>query len=188
LYSLTLNNDAALDREALECYREFRGSAESAGLRHFLEIFAPNAPAHPIGDVPRFVNDSVTRLLAGVVRSARPMFLKMPYFGPAALESLCHYDDSLIVGVLGGSAGTTHDAFRLVEQAKKYGARAALFGRKINQAEDQLSFVRFLRAVADDQIAPDDATRAYHAGLERAGISPRRSLPDDLQLTDRTLQ
>ncbi len=188
LYSLTLNNDAALDRESLEQYREFRGAAEPAGLRHFLEIFAPNAPAHPIADVPRFVNDSIARLLAGVVRSARPIFLKIPYFGPAALESLCHYDDSLIVGVLGGAAGTTHDAFRLVEEAKKYGARAALFGRKINQAEDQLSFVRFLRAVADDQLTAAEAARAYHAELERSGLLPHRPLADDLQLTDPTLQ
>ena len=188
LYSLTLNNDAGLDRDSLERYRQFRGLAEPAGLRHFLEVFAPNAASNPIADVPRFVNDSIARLLAGVVRSARPVFLKMPYFGPSALESLCHYDPSLIVGVLGGAAGTTHDAFRLVEQAKKYGARAALFGRKINQAEDQLSLVGFLRAVADDQILPADATRAYHAELQRSGISPHRSLTDDLQLTDPTLQ
>lgn len=187
LYSLTLNNDAGLDRESLERYREFRGLAEQAGVRHFLEVFAPNAPVQPIADVPRFVNDSIARLLAGVVRSARPLFLKMPYFGPAAMESLCHYDPSLVVGILGGRAGTTHDAFRLVEQAKKYGARAALFGRKINQAEDQLAFVRLLRAVADDQLPADEATRAYHAELARAGTPTHRPLTEDLQITDPTL-
>ncbi len=187
LYSVTLNNDTVLDRESLESFREFRSRSVSAGFRYFLEVFAPNAPTNRIADIPRFVNDSIARILAGVVQASRPLFLKMPYFGPAALEALCHFDSSLVVGVLGGSAGTTHDAFRLVEQAKKYGARAALFGRKINQAEDQISMIRLLRGVADDEINPDEAVRAYHAELERFGRHPNRSLSDDLQLTDPTL-
>ena len=188
LYSLTLNNDAILDREALELYRTFRQEATAAGFQHFLEVFAPNAPVQPIADVPRFVNDSIARLLAGIPFRGRPLFLKMPYFGPAALESLCYYDSALIVGVLGGSAGTTLDAFLLVEQAKKHGARAALFGRKINQSEDQLAFVRFLRAVADDQLSATEATKAYHGELQKAGFKPRRTLQDDLQVTDATLK
>jgi len=188
LYSVTFNNDALFDRDALERYREFRGMAEQSGFRHFLEVFAPNAPVNPIADVARFVNDSIARMLAGVVRSARPIFLKMPYFGPGPLEALVHYDNSLIVGILGGIAGTTHDSFQLLAESKKYGAKAALFGRKINQAEDQLSLVRLLRAVADDQMAPAEATRAYHADLERSRIQPRRPLEDDLRLTDPALQ
>src|SRR4051812_25475670 len=44
LYSITFNNDAALDRAALEAYREFREVANSKGFRHFLEVFVPNAP------------------------------------------------------------------------------------------------------------------------------------------------
>jgi hypothetical protein len=183
LYSITLNNDASLDRETLERYGEFRREATAAGFRHFLEVFAPNAPVQPIADVPRFVCDSIARLLAGIPRAARPLFLKIPYFGPAAMERLCHYDRSLVVGVLGGSAGTTLDAFQLVAQAKRHGARAALFGRKVNLAEDQLAFVRFLRAVADDELPPEEATRAYHGELHRQGIHPRRSLADDLQAT-----
>lgn len=188
LYSLTLNNDVEQDRESLELYRAFRQEATAAGFQHFLEVFAPNDPVQPIADIPRFVNDSIVRLLAGVPFNGRPQFLKMPYFGPGPLESLCYYDPSLIVGVLGGSAGTTLDAFLLVEQAKKYGARAALFGRKINQAEDQLAFVRLLRAVADDQISAIEATKAYHGDLQKSGIAPLRALPDDLQVTDATLR
>jgi hypothetical protein len=107
----------------------------------------------------------------------------MPYFGPAAMEALFHYDPSLIIGILGGSAGTTMDAFHLLADAKRHGARAALFGRKINNAEHQLLFVQHLRAVADDQVAPAEAVRAYHGELERAGIRPLRTLQDDLQLT-----
>ncbi len=92
------------------------------------------------------------------------------------------YDPHLVVGILGGSAGTTYDAFKLIAEAQKYGARAALFGRKINQAECQLAFVQFLRLIVDREISPEEAVRAYHAVLERLQIKPRRKLEDDLQL------
>ena len=72
----------------------------------------------------------------------RPLFLKIVYHGPAAMEALARYDRSLVVGILGGSAGTTFDAFHMLWEAKKYGARVALYGRKINNAEHQLSFVQ----------------------------------------------
>ena len=44
--------------------------------------------------------------------------------------------------MLGGGAGTTRDCFELIHQAQKYGARVALFGRKINLAESPLDIVR----------------------------------------------
>jgi hypothetical protein len=183
LYSITFNNNAERDREALEAYKEFRLEAEAKGFRHFLEVFAPNATDdYSIEDVPRYMNDCIARALAGVTKSSRPIFLKIPYSGPAAMEALVHYDPTLIVGILGGSAGTTHDAFQMLWEAKKYGARAALFGRKINNAEDQLTFVRFLRLLADGEILPPDAVRAYHSELEKLDIQPHRSLEDDLQL------
>jgi hypothetical protein len=181
LYSITLNNDARLDRDTLQGYRDFRTEARDAGFRHFLEVFVPNAPVQPVDDVPRFVNDSIGRLLAGIGSNSRPLFLKMPYFGPAAMEQLVSYDSSLVVGILGGSAGTTFDAFQMLWEAKRYGARAALFGRKINNAEHQLAFVRHLRALADGQIEPPDAVRSYHGELDKLGIRPLRSLADDLQ-------
>lgn len=183
LYSITFNNDATRDRETLMGYQEFRLEAERKGFRHFLEVFAPNAPVHEIKDVPRYVNDCIARCLAGVTRQARPLFLKMPYFGPAAMEQLVQYDSNLIPGILGGSAGTTHDAFRMLWEAKKYGARVALFGRKIKEAEDQLLFVRILRALADGEVEPVEAVKDYHGQLQSAGIAPYRSLNDDLQLT-----
>ena len=68
------------------------------------------------------------------------------------MEELVHYDPHLIVGILGGSAGTTYDAFKLLSEAKKYGARVALFGRKINNAENQFAFIRFLRLIADGEV------------------------------------
>jgi len=186
LYSITPAGDAERDAAALEAYRGFRAEAEPARLRHFLEVFAPNLPV-PIPDVGRFLNDFVARTLAGVPGPGRPLFLKLPYHGPRAMEELVAYDPHLVPGVLGGSAGTTHDAFRLLEEARRHGARAALFGRKINRSEHQLTFVRYLRAIADGAIGAAEACRAYHADLERLGIRPNRPLEEDLKLTDRAL-
>ena len=184
LYSVTFNNDSELDRASLEAYKTFRIEAEQKGFRHFLEVFAPNAcTCHCPEDIPRFVNDSIVRALAGVTNRGRPLFLKIPYFGPAAMEVLAGYDRTLIVGILGGSAGTTFDAFHMLWEAKKHGARVALFGRKINNAEHQLTFVSYLRALADDQMGPEEAVRAYHADLERLKIRPHRALEEDLKQT-----
>jgi len=184
LYSVTFNNDVETDLRVLEAYREFRLEAERKGFRHFLEVFDPNAPGeHPPADLPRFINDHIVRTLAGVTSRGRPLFLKIPYHGPAAIEALAGYDRSLVVGILGGSSGTTFDAYHMLWEAKKYGARVALYGRKINNAEHQLTFVKYLRLVADDEIAPAEAVRAYHADLKRLGIRPYRTLEDDLAAT-----
>jgi hypothetical protein len=186
LYSITPAGDAERDAVALEAYRDFRAEAERAGLRHFLEVFSPNVPVS-MPDIGRFLNDFVARALAGVPGPGRPVFLKLPYYGPRVMEELVAYDPHLIPGVLGGSAGTTYDAFRLLEDARGHGARAALFGRKINRSEHQLTFVRHLRAIADGRIGAAEACRSYHADLERLGIRPNRPLTDDLQLTDPAL-
>jgi hypothetical protein len=184
LYSVTFNNDVDVDRRSLDAYKAFRIEAESKGFRHFLEVFDPNAPVHPPADVARFVSDNIARTLAGVTSRGRPIFLKIAYPGPAAMEALVRYDRSLVVGILGGSAGTTFDAYHMLWEAKKYGARVALFGRKINNAENQLSFVHYLRAVADDQLQPEEAVKAYHGALQKLGIRPHRSLDDDLKQTE----
>ena len=185
LYSVTFNNNASTDREVLDAYKAFRLEAEGKGFRHFLEVFAPNAPGeHAPADVANFVNDHIARSLAGVTSRGRPLFLKIPYHGPAAMESLVRYDSSLVVGILGGSAGTTLDAFHMLWEAKKYGARAALYGRKINNSEHQLTFIKYLRAIADGEIHADEAVRAYHADLDKLGIRPYRSLQEDMTRTE----
>ena len=103
------------------------------------------------------------------------------------MEELVRYDPHLVVGILGGSAGTTRDAFQLLADAQKYGAKVALFGRKINNAENQLAFVQFLRLIVDGVIGPVEAVKAYHAVLAKLGIRPHRSLDDDLKLTDQAM-
>jgi hypothetical protein len=146
LYSVTFNNNLEDDLQTLERYKEFREEAERKKFRHFLEIFDPNINNAVAADVaPGFINDLIARTLAGVASAGRPTFLKMVYHGPRAMEELVAYDPHLIVGILGGSAGTTLDAFQLIYDARKYGARVALFGRKINQAEHPLAFIHFLR-------------------------------------------
>jgi hypothetical protein len=85
--------------------------------------------------------------------------------------------------VLGGASGTTYDAFKLLGEAQKYGARVALFGRKINNSENQLAFIKFLRLIADGVVSPEEAVRAYHGVLQELKIRPYRSLEDDMQLT-----
>ena len=182
LYSITFNNDRDRDLEALQQYKAFRIEAEQKGFRHFLELFDPNAPLSPIPDVGRFLNDHIARTLAGVTGRGRPIFLKIPYHGPAAMEALAGYDRTLVPGILGGSAGTTFDAFFQLWEAKKYGARVALYGRKINHAEHQLTFITYLRAIADGQIDdPAEAVRAYHGDLQKLNLTPLRPLADDLQ-------
>lgn len=188
LYSITFVNELDQDREALLWYKSFREEAERKNFRHFLEIFDPNVDAGiPPEKLGEFINDNILRTLAGVPEAGRPSFLKIVYHGPRAMEELAQYDPNLVVGILGGSAGTTYDAFRLIHDAQKYGARVALFGRKINNAEHQLAFIEMLRLITDGRMAPEEAVRVYHGVLQGKGIKPHRKLEDDLQLTDQAM-
>jgi len=184
LYSLTFTNDLDSDRATLRDFADFRREAETKRFRYFLEIFNPNVdPGIPRRAIPGFLNDHVVRTLAGITSAARPLFLKIPYNGPRALEELAAYDPAVIVGILGGGAGTTMDAFQLLHEAQKHGARVALFGRKINHSEQPLAFIEFLRRIADGEVGPVEAVKAYHAALARQGIKPHRTLRADLQAT-----
>ncbi len=187
LYSITFTNNLDYDHQALCAFQDFRIEAEKKQFRYFLEIFNPNVdPGIPDKKVGAFLNDHVVRTLAGVTRAGRPVFLKIPYNGPGALEELVSYDPQLIVGILGGSSGTTLDAFQLIHDAKKYGARVALFGRKINLSEHPLAFIELLRRIVDGEVAPLEAVKAYHGVLQQLGIAPIRSLQQDMLLTKTT--
>ncbi|MGA2256380.1 MAG: hypothetical protein ABSG53_17155 [Thermoguttaceae bacterium] len=181
LYSITLNNDLGRDHQTLTAYKAFREEAAAKDFRHFLEVFDPNALQNPVPDLGRYINDMIVRTLAGAANKERPLFLKVVYHGPAAMEQLVSYDSRLVVGILGGASGTTLDAFHQLWEAKKHGARVALYGRMINNAEHQLTFIEHLRALADGHLQPVEAVRSYHAALARLGIRPFRRLEDDLQ-------
>ena len=185
LYSVTFNNVIERDLQTLQAYRDFRIEAEQKGFRHFLEVFDPNASSAVEPELlGHFINDHIVRLLAGIPRAGRPIFLKIVYHGPRIMEELASYDPHLVPGILGGASGTTYDAFRLLAEAKKYGARAALYGRKINNAEHQLAYIEFLRLIADGLMTPEDAVAAYHDILQKLGIKPYRSLEEDMELTN----
>ena len=184
LYSVTFTNDLDRDYETLRVFKEFREEAERKNFRYFLEVFDPNVdPGISAEMVDGFINDHIIRSLAGVTGRGRPVFLKIVYRGPKAMEELAAYDPNVIVGILGGGAGTTYDAFKLIGEAQKHGARVALFGRKINQAEHPLAFIEMLRRIVEHEISPEEAVRAYHGVLQAAGIAPLRKLADDSQLT-----
>ncbi len=76
----------------------------------------------------------------------------------------------------------------MLADARKYGVRVALYGRKINHAENQLAFISFLRLIVDGVLGPVEAVKAYHAVLRKLGIPPRLSLEDDLKVTAAALQ
>ena len=189
LYSITFTNDIDADIASLEAFRDFRADAAANGFSYFLEVFNPNVERGLSAEaIPEFVNDAIVRCLAGLTEAERPKFLKIAYNGPRALEELASFDPSLVVGVLGGGAGTTRDCFELIHHAQKYGARVALFGRKINLAESPLDVVRLMRAVADGAIAPLEAVKNYHAALQKQGLKPTREIGLDSAITESVLK
>ena len=189
LYSVTFLNDTAHDAHALEEFALFREEAASIGFRYFYEVFNPNvACGLERKELGEFMNDCILRSLAGLTKAERPEFLKIVYNGPAALEELASFDPSLVVGVLGGGAGTTRDTFELLRQAERYGGRVALFGRKINLAEAPLDLLVLMRKVVEGDLSSEEAVRAYHGELQKQKIAPTRSLDDDLAITEEVLK
>jgi hypothetical protein len=189
LYSITFTNDIDADLASLTAFRVFREDAAANGVSYFLEIFNPNVERGLDAEsMPQFVNDAIVRCLAGLTEAERPKFLKIAYNGPRALEELASFDPGLVVGVLGGGAGTTRDCFELIYQAQKHGARVALFGRKINLAESPLDIVRLMRAVSDGALTPLEAVEDYHEALRRKGLQTTRDFTDDSEITEAVLR
>jgi hypothetical protein len=189
LYSVTFNNDLDHDYATVAAYRAFREDAVHHKFRHFLEVFNPNAPKNLDPKImPFFVNDMIMRVLAGVSSVERPLFLKMPFNGRKAMEELASHDPALVIGILGGSAGTTRDCFELLSQGEKSGARVALFGRKINLAESPLDLVALFRPVLESKVTPAEAVKSYHATLAKKKLRPKRALEDDMKITEPVLE
>ena len=194
LYSVTFYNDLAADLRSLNHYRDFRLQARENQMQHFLEVFNP---AYDIGltQTPQktalgdYINDMILKTLAGVTKHDAPLFLKMQFNGHRAMSDLAAYDpENLVVGILGGAAGTTRDTFELAKQAEQAGARVALFGRKINLAEAPIELVRLMRSVIEETINSEQAVKDYHRYLEDQQLTPQRSLHEDLQVTDPVLK
>ena len=189
LYSVTFNNDLDHDYKSLTAYNEFRAEASRHKFRHFLEVFNPNAPQGLSPDqVPAFVNDNILRTVAGMTKADRPLFLKMPFNGRRWMEELAGYDPELVVGILGGSGGTTRDTFELLHQGEKSGARIALFGRKIKLAESPLDLLSLFPRVVGRDLSPEEAVKSYHATLAKKNLRAVRTLEDDQQITEPVLE
>ena len=188
LYSITFNNDLSADYAHLEAYNAFRAEASKLKFRHFLEVFNPNAPKNLSPEqVPAFVNDNILRCVAGMTSADAPLFLKMPFNGRKAMEELAGYDRNLVVGILGGSGGTTRDTFELLHQGEKSGARVALFGRKIKLSESPIDLVHLFRRVVERDLTPEQGVKEYHAILRKKGLTSVRSLEDDQKITESAL-
>jgi DhnA family fructose-bisphosphate aldolase class Ia len=190
LYSVTFCNDVECDRETLAAYRVFRAAAAKFKLRHFLEVFNPAFDINlRHAEIGHYINDCIVRALGGVMAADRPLFLKLQYNGPKAMEELAVYDPKqLIVGVLGGGKGTTRDTFELALQAERHGGRVALFGRKINLAEAPVDLVELMRRVVEGEMSSQDAVKDYHDRLDKLHLKPHRPLKDDLEITDPVLK
>jgi hypothetical protein len=189
LYSVRLNNELDHDISTLRAYTGFRREARAAGVRHVLEVFNPNAPSGLASqDVAAFVNDSIIRLLASVTDAERPLFLSTSFNGGQALEELTRHDPTLMVGVIGGPAGTTRDTLELLVQARNRGARAAVLGRKIQRAESQRDLLATVRRVLRGELSATDGVAAYHGALRAAGTAPLRSLDRDQEISEPVLR
>ncbi len=191
LYSVTFCNQVDIDAENAEAYSAFRAEAAAHGMRHFLEVFNPafDIRLKDGADIGAFINDNIVRVLAGVISADQPKFLKIQYNGARAMEELASYDPGhLVPGILGGTKGTTRDTFELIAQAAKHGARVALFGRKINLAEDSVALVTLMRQVVEGTVKPEEAVRAYHDGLAKKGLKSDRPLAEDIAITDPVLK
>ena len=191
LYSITFSNQRDIDALNAEAYTAFRAEANAHDMRHFLEVFNPAFDINLADgvDIGSFVNDNIVRTLAGVMEADYPHFLKIQYNGPRAMEEIASFDPGhLIIGILGGAKGTTRDTFELVGQAERYGARVALFGRKILQAESPINLVRMMRRVVEKDIGAAEAVKAYHGELETIGLKPARALDEDSEITEEALK
>ena len=190
LFSVTFSKNVDFDLAMLNAYRNFRIEAVKYKFDHFLEVFNPPIDVGMNNqELGYYVNDCIIKAIAGQTKEERPLFLKIAYNGPRAMEDLASYDpENLIVGILGGSKGTTRDCFELIHKANKYGAKVALFGRKINLSEDPISLVKLMRKVVGGDITPEDAVKNYHDLLKKKKLSSDRDLQKDLLITDSILK
>ncbi len=189
LYSMTFNKNVDRDVLMLNKYREFRDESEKIGMRHFLEVFNSATMKLSLSEMGEYINDCILKTLAGQISKEKPLFLKIAYNGPKAMEELASYDPgNLVIGILGGGKGTSRDCFELLRQACKYGARVALFGRKVNLSENQLTIIQTMRSVIENDIKSEEAVKLYHDELNKLGIKPDRDLQRDSELTEESLK
>ena len=82
------------DIATLEAYGGFRQEAAELGIRHFLEVFNPNAPAGVRREAGRRIRQRLDRPAGwpGSPKRERPLFLKIAYNGADALARTRRHD------------------------------------------------------------------------------------------------
>lgn len=171
LYSITLNNNVAYDRETLSAYLCFaREVGRTPGFDHFLEVFLPNLPQHGLSDeeIGEYVADSIVRTMSYLRRHERPLFIKTAYTTAAVWRELCEFDPTLIIGALGGPRTDARGTLELAHNVIANGGRVILFGRAVFQDEDPILISRALRRVLDGE-DPTSAYESYRAALASRG-------------------
>ena len=138
-----------------------RPSARASATSSKSSTPTPAATACPT-DLGRFINDLIVRTLAGVPAAGRPVFLKIAYHGPQAMEELVAYDPHLVPGILGGSSGTT---LRRV-QAARGGEEARRAGRAVRPEDQQQRAPAHVRPLPPrDRRRPDRRRRRRAARI-----------------------
>lgn len=164
LYSITLHNDVIADEAVLSAYLAFANEvANLAEFSHILEVFPPNPKLSSLRpeQTGLFLADSIVRLMSYLSSSARPLFIKTKFTTREAWKELTSFDDSLVIGALGGPRKDTHSTFRLAWDVISNGGRAILFGRTIFDEESPPVMCRYLREVIDARLDPQEAYRRY---------------------------
>jgi hypothetical protein len=179
----------SVDRAHARCTtRRSASRRKRKGFRHFLEVFAPNAPQQPARSrQARRVHQRHDRAhrWPGVPESGRPAVPQdalprdpgSPRSWPGTIPAVDHRRS----WAARRAPPTTPSSWS--HDAQKYGARVALFGRKINNAEHQLAFIDDCCGTSSTaNVSPEEAVHAYHGVLHRSSASPpHRPLPDDPQ-------
>ena len=154
LYSMTFVNDLEQDREALLCVsRNFarRPSAKSSGIssKSSTRTSTSGIPPEKLGE---FINDKIIRTLAGVPEAGRPIFLKIVYHGPRAMEELAQYDP---------------------ESGRRHSRRRRRHHLRCVQADSRRAKIRRARGA----LRPQDQQRGTSAGVHR-NAAPDHRRPD----------
>ncbi len=168
LYSITLNNDVNADERTLNAYLQFaQALGEQTEFYHILEVFLPNYERAGLDGerAGRYVADSIVRTLSYLRRPQRPLFIKTEYTSAEVWRELCGFDESLIVGALGGPRQSARRTLQLARDVIAHGGRAILFGRAVFEEDGPRLICRYLRAVLDGRLEAETAHSQYQAAL-----------------------
>lgn len=164
LYSITLNNEPIADERMLQAYIQFAHVVgEIEGFDHLLEVFLPNVKLPGMDDEKRgmYVADSIVRTMSYLRKHQRPRFIKTAYTTAEVWHELCQFDETLVIGALGGPRQNARSTFSLAQSVVQNGGRAILFGRTIFGEDAPIGFVRCLRRVLDGEYDAQAAHTEY---------------------------